>query len=159
MGNNISAPGENQNITAEIKKVMPIPKSGIIMAYYNPNANIFNVPNGWLLCDGTNGTPDLRGRFIVGVGKGDRRQSYELGEIGGKERVLLNFSQIPPHNHNLPIDNACFKNGGCDNRSSLNYANQVNSSPLGIAEAPNQENVEPHENLPPYYSLVYLMKA
>ena len=29
---------------------------------------LVDVPDGWQLCDGTNGTPDLRGRFIVGIG-------------------------------------------------------------------------------------------
>ena len=51
-----------------------IPK-GTIIAFNSENA-----PNGWALCDGTNGTPDLRGRFI-------RMHSTSLGgynEWGGK---------------------------------------------------------------------------
>lgn len=37
-----------------------------------------NIPNGWVLCDGTNGTPDLRDRFIVGSGT-----TYTTGNTGG----------------------------------------------------------------------------
>jgi microcystin-dependent protein len=40
----------------------PIPAGGVIMW----SGNVGDIPTGWALCDGTNGTPDLRGRFIVG---------------------------------------------------------------------------------------------
>jgi len=36
------------------------------------------IPSGWVLCDGNNGTPDLRSRFIVGAGG-----SYTPGDTGG----------------------------------------------------------------------------
>ena len=43
------------------------------------------VPAGWALCDGANGTPDLRGRFLVGAG-GD----YAVGDTGGAATEELN---------------------------------------------------------------------
>ena len=46
----------------------------VIMWYGNVN----NIPAGWQLCDGTNGTPDLRDRFVVGAGT-----TYALGATGG----------------------------------------------------------------------------
>lgn len=39
---------------------------GMIMAWYG-NQN--QVPSGWVICDGTNGTPDLRDRFVMGAGR------------------------------------------------------------------------------------------
>lgn len=36
------------------------------------------IPSGWFLCDGTNGTPNLRDRFVVGAGG-----SYAVGATGG----------------------------------------------------------------------------
>lgn len=39
--------------------------TGIIVAW---SGTIATIPDGWALCDGTNGTPDLRGRFLVGGG-------------------------------------------------------------------------------------------
>lgn len=45
------------------------------------------VPSGWSLCDGKNGTPDLRGRFIVGSG-----DAYTTGNIGGAEKVTFTGS-------------------------------------------------------------------
>lgn len=54
------------------------------------------VPTGWFLCDGTNGTPNLQDRFIVGAGL-----SYSVGAIGGAASVTLTESQIPPHSHTI----------------------------------------------------------
>lgn len=47
----------------------------IIVLWYGP---IANIPVNWHLCDGTNGTPDLRNRFIVGAG-----DTYAVDEVGG----------------------------------------------------------------------------
>lgn len=52
------------------------------------------VPAGWALCDGTNGTPNLKNRFIVGAG-----DAYAVGATGGADSVTLNESQIPSHTH------------------------------------------------------------
>src|SRR5690554_1918614 len=53
------------------------------------------IPNGWALCDGNNGTPDLRGRFILGYGaSGDT-----LRGIGGNRSITLTVAQLPPHGH------------------------------------------------------------
>lgn len=52
------------------------------------------IPSGWLLADGTNGTPDLRGRFLVGEGAG-----YTAGQTGGANSVSLTVSQMPSHSH------------------------------------------------------------
>lgn len=53
-----------------------------------------NIPGGWALCDGQNGTPDLRDRFIVGAG-GD----YSVGDTGGEAEVTLTTAQLPSHSH------------------------------------------------------------
>lgn len=52
------------------------------------------IPSGWHLCDGSNGTPDLRDRFIVGAGS-----SYSVGAIGGSASVTLTEAQMPVHTH------------------------------------------------------------
>jgi len=51
-----------------------IPTGGIILW----SGSTGSVPSGWLLCDGTNGTPDLRDYFIVGAGN-----SFAVGNTGG----------------------------------------------------------------------------
>ena len=55
------------------------------------------IPSGFVLCNGSNGTPDLRGRFVVGYhdGNGD----YDVNDTGGAASVTLSTSQIPSHSH------------------------------------------------------------
>lgn len=50
-------------------------KSGHIRPYHGL---IANIPTGWILCDGNNGTPDLRGLFPKGAPAGQ-----EAGALGG----------------------------------------------------------------------------
>ena len=49
--------------------------TGMIMMW---GGSIASIPSGWALCNGSNGTPDLRDRFIVGAGSG-----YSVGATGG----------------------------------------------------------------------------
>lgn len=82
-----------------------LPVGSIIMWF----GSVQNIPQGWALCDGTNGTPDLRGRFIIGAGGG-----VALGETGGSTTTsasgnhnhggstashTLTTQQIPSHSH------------------------------------------------------------
>ena len=50
---------------------------------------ISNIPSGWVLCDGNNGTPNLQDRFIVGAGS-----SYSVNATGGSANATL-----PTHTH------------------------------------------------------------
>jgi len=65
--------------------------SGIIVMW---SGSISNIPKGWVLCNGQNGTPDLRDKFIVGAGR-----EYTIGDTGGAKEVTLTVSQLPSHNH------------------------------------------------------------
>lgn len=76
--------------------------SGIIAMWSGTNANI---PTGWNLCDGTNGTPDLRDRFVVGSGS-----TYTTGDTGGSNTVTLTTSHLPSHSHG--IGNIATSGGG-----------------------------------------------
>lgn len=49
------------------------------------------APSGWALCNGSNGTPDLRDRFIVGTGS-----SYSSGNTGGSKNAI-----VVSHNHGI----------------------------------------------------------
>jgi len=51
-----------------------VPTGGIIMW----SGSIGSIPSGYVICDGSNGTPDLRDRFVVGSGN-----SYAVGNTGG----------------------------------------------------------------------------
>ena len=93
---NISATG-NVSATGTITGQIPI--GGIIMW----SGSIATIPASWALCNGTNGTPDLRERFIVGAG-GDNptvlgTAGYNPNDSAGENFVTLGINQIPSHNH------------------------------------------------------------
>ena len=50
-----------------------VPSGGIIIWSGAANA----IPTGWVLCDGTNSTPNLRDKFIIGAGN-----SYNVNDTG-----------------------------------------------------------------------------
>ena len=72
-----------------------IPVGGIIMWSGS------TVPTGWALCDGSQSTPDLRGRFIVGSGAGSGLTTRSIGNTGGAETHTLSLGNLPAHNHSF----------------------------------------------------------
>lgn len=62
---------------------------------------LVELPSGWTLCNGTNGTPDLRNRFIVGS-----HGKYGTGDKGGADSVALNVGEMPSHDHAASSNNA-----------------------------------------------------
>lgn len=82
---------ENQEIDfAQLGIGSGVPK-GIICMW---SGSMADVPEGWHLCDGTEGTPDLRNRFVVCIG-----DKYSIGNKGGSDSVTLTTSQMPSHTH------------------------------------------------------------
>jgi microcystin-dependent protein len=83
-----------------------VPRFGIIM-YSGSTANFpggvgVGEYDGWYLCNGSNSTPDLRGRFVVGYDPGNTSyNNITGGDIGGAETVTLTKSQLPTHKHRL----------------------------------------------------------
>ena len=121
-----------------------IPK-GIIVEWTGNDA-----PAGWAICDGTNRTPDLRGRFIIGKGQGTDLSNYNLNDRGGVEQVTLTIDQMPIHSHGI---------GGAikSNMTGSSYHDNVYRSRGGY-NSDNTGGSKAHENRPPYYALAYIMK-
>ncbi len=62
------------------------------------------IPSGWLLCDGTNGTPDLRGRFVLGASASANTANapggaYGVGTVGGNSVQTIGTTAAGLHNH------------------------------------------------------------
>jgi hypothetical protein len=117
--------------------------SGMIIMWSGPN-----IPSGWKICSGSNGTPDLRDRFIVAAG-----HSYNVGATGGSAFVTLSLNEIPPHSHTIrtPLEASDVDRGFGNSLWSVdNVRVQTSSSAGGGA---------PHENRPPYYALYFIMKV
>lgn len=121
-----------------------VPVGGIILWSGAANA----IPAGWALCNGSNGTPDLRGRFVIGAGG-----SYSVGNTGGEESVTLTLKQIPSHSHGIGVASIERKSGGTFQAGTNNYY-------AGIAgDSDSAGGGKAHNNLPPYYALCYLMRT
>lgn len=128
---------------------------GLIIAFYG---NTAPPPDGWALCDGTNCTPDLRGRSILGFDSLNNKN--KIGQIGGEETHLLTIGEIPSHNHNYNLSSgdtsfiSSLCGGGCG--SSKVAAKSTNG--VGHKTYVNQTTNIPHNNMPPFVVCSYIMK-
>lgn len=122
------------------------------------------IPTGWRLCNGQNGTPDLRNRFIVGAGS-----TYSVGNTGGSASVTLTSNQIPSHTHTCSsetISNSFSKGNTSINAQATHpvFAQGTFSSSATISMGSHTHTIgntgggSSHENRPPYYALAYIMK-
>ena len=119
-----------------------------------------NIPDGWALCDGQDGRPDLRDKFVLGAGTG-----HSVGESGGSEKVALTASQMPSHSHvqQYPDSYGATQNwlASSDSGDEIGYkdANRQVSILLGEVVATSAAGGgQAHDNMPPYYALCYIMK-
>lgn len=125
--------------------------SGMIMMWSGASNAI---PSGYVLCDGTNSTPDLRDRFVVGAGS-----TYAVGATGGSASVTLTTAQLPAHTHTYTDSNVLqqsLPSGGID----IDF-NNTTWDPNGLLNKTTGStgSGSSHENRPPYYSLCYVMKT
>ncbi len=147
--------GPGQIEWASLKRVLTIPELEGKLANVLPQGIIVmwsgsEPPEGWAICDGTNGTPDLRGRFVVGTKATELDFQYS-GKTGGTKRVTLTVDQIPPHTHtySAPLVSGDHPGGG----SGYDRPNSLNTGSTGSKGGGGS-----HENLPPYYALAFIMK-
>lgn len=131
-----------------------VPTGAIIMW----SGSIATIPSGWLLCNGSSGTPDLRDRFIVGAGT-----TYAVAATGGSANaVVVSHTHTitdPTHSHTEQYFSAT--GGGYGLQAGPNdfaATQQTGTSATGISI--NTAGVSgTNANLPPYYALAYIMKA
>ena len=76
-----------------------VPVGGIIM--WNGSIAEAEALSNWAICDGQNGTPDLRDKFVLGVGSSANASTAAKGEAGGSNTITLSEGQMPAHNHNI----------------------------------------------------------
>ena len=113
-----------------------------------------DIPDGWQICDGTNGTPDLRNKFVIGAG-----DQYNTGDSGGEATHTLTTDEMPAHSHadtnelatavNNDSGTLTLGTGGIFT-STKKFLTQTATEETGGGQAFNL--------LPPYYALCYIMK-
>lgn len=154
-----------------------LPKGAIIMWYGD------KAPAGWAICDGSNGTPDLRGRFVVGADGASTE--YKPNAKGGQSSIKLTEGNLPGHSHGVELTTDVAGN----HRHNQNYVHYRQSGGDEKVEFPmffkysywpeqttitsDQSGDHQHkikgntettggntdfDNRPPYYALYYIMK-
>jgi hypothetical protein len=145
--------------------------SGCILMW---SGSIASIPSGWFLCDGTNSTPDLRNRFVVGAGS-----TYAVNATGGSADAI-----VVSHTHTASTDTASLT--GTLRASAVRQLNEAQDgivtgvSNFGTSGASgtaagsawtldashshsvtidNEGSSGTNANLPPYFALAYIMKA
>lgn len=122
-----------------------------IIAIWSGAANA--IPQGWALCNGQNGTPDLRNRFVLGAGS-----SYSPGYTGGEESHTLTVSELPAHNHRIQGSYADMMSQTDYRYTQIHMPSPANYNWYAYADSDNTGSGYAHNNMPPYYALCYIMK-
>jgi hypothetical protein len=148
--------------------------SGLISMW---SGTIASIPSGWVLCNGSNGTPDLRNKFVIGAHTDSAGVAYSTvtgsnTQTGGtKDAIVVSHTHTatsvvtdPGHLHTFT--NYSNANGASDTPiiGSSNTLTTVstNSAVTGISVATTNStegSSGTNQNLPPYYALAYIMKT
>lgn len=100
------------------------------------SGSLVTIPSGWIVCDGNNGTPDLRDEFVVGAGA-----TYSPDDSGGAVNHTHDFTG-DGHSHNFIAG------------TQLPAAAQVDPA---LVSNNATGTTDADSNVPPYYSLLYIM--
>lgn len=155
---NISVNNNQIATTAYVHNMLP---TGVILMWSGSSASI---PYGWYLCDGTNGTPNLVNRFIVGA-----TGTYAVGATGGSaDAVVVSHSHSitdPTHRHYVGSRDSTADNGGNATQEFVQNAGTgagpntyTDYEATGITINSTGSSAT-NANLPPYYALCYIMKS
>jgi hypothetical protein len=172
--NSIVIGNSSYTTSSFLKSLLPV---GMITLWYGRSTN---VPSGWAICDGSNGTPDLRNKFVIG-GDADSATSATTSitgsptVIGGSKDAIIvehfhtatSVVNDPGHFHNIreyirPIDGSDSE-GDATISSSAGYTstNYISSTQTNITVETSVSSTGTsgiNANLVPYHALYYIMK-
>jgi microcystin-dependent protein len=149
------------SLTTELNKASPLGLIGMFEGL------ISNIPDGWVLCDGSNGTPDLRDKFIIGssVDSGGESVTSITGvntKTGGsKDAIVVEHTHgitDPGHSHSYQNrDTAQDTSSGSNTRPRALMNQTTGFSTTGIT-INSTGSSGTNANLPPYYALAFIMR-
>lgn len=129
--------------------------AGMIVAW---SGTIATIPVGWALCDGTNSTPDLRDKFIIGAKQDDSGTAKtnvtgSLTQTGGAVTHTISQGELPSYSLSAT---AYFANGGSS--TGFQGVAGTGSNPDTVA-VPSGGSGTAVSILNPYYALAFIMKT
>ena len=153
--------------------------TGMIMMW---SGTIATIPTGWVLCNGSNSTPDLRNRFVIGAHSDTAGVAYttitgsNTTTGGTKDAIVVSHTHtftgtaLGNHNHTLTT-NRTQKSGNntpymlsdpnvgenLDGSATFNTSSVSAGTPAGTNSTEGSSGTD--QNLPPYYALAFIMKT
>ena len=139
----------------------PAVPTGVILLW---SGSLGSIPSGYVLCDGSNSTPDLRDRFVIAAGS-----NYAVGATGGTaDAIVVSHTHTatvtdPGHNHTVPYNFAIYTGGGSSGANNTfgsvnNPSTTTSTTGISVSNASSGTSGT-NQNLPPYYALAYIMKT
>jgi len=163
----------------DIVSAVPAFIPGMIIMWSGSTATI---PTGWLLCNGSSGTPDLRDRMVIGAGS-----TYAVAATGGASTTTISSANLPSHTHtysgttsgqsvthnhsqfdsnggppsgyvtNLTIDSAndgnVYLNSATTGNASVDHSHTYSGTTAATGSGTAATTISP------YYALAYIMKS
>jgi microcystin-dependent protein len=147
--------------------------SGMIMMW---SGTIASIPTGWLLCNGSSGTPDLRNRFIVGAsvdnaGVANTAITGSNTQTGGsKDAIVVSHTHTATstdsgHTHSV-VQEGGRSGGAYQNGSNPQFRGESSAT---LTTASGTANITTtvassgssgtNANLVPYFALAFIMKS
>jgi microcystin-dependent protein len=168
-GTGLTSPGTSGNVLTSngstwASNALPqgFPSGGIIMW----SGSIATIPSGWALCNGSNGTPDLRDRFVVGAGS-----NYAVAASGGSaDAVVVSHTHTGTtesngnHSHTVTTyykdagTKSVSDNGGVFQEGTFTSTTSTAGAHTHTFTTASAGVSGTNANLPPYYALCYIMK-
>jgi len=189
------APRAKLDVNGAILGIGMVPPGGIVMfagdisqAFDADGTGRKDTPyEGWQLCNGKKGAPDLQDRFVAAAGR-----SYKIGDTGGADSIILTADQMPAHAHagqtaaagihqhwiegtdanglakrgrRIPGQTTVdmgFGGGSNADPGDVRWRGLVNTDNVGnhshaFTTAPTGKG-QPHENRPSFYALAFIMR-
>jgi len=94
------------------------------------------IPAGWVICDGTNGTPDLRDKFIRGAEGDDVPATTTVGTVGGSNNTTLTEPMLASHSHPVTVSQTNTQDNHSHTTSYSNAQHTHGSSQQGTHRHP-----------------------
>lgn len=142
----------NDQKYSELREVL----GEVVLASFKETGDTKFIRKGYVV-------PDLRSRFIIGQGKGSGKDGgdHDLGEfrmhkIGGEIEHKLSIAELPEHDHKyrkFKLKAIDYKGGGDNSQGNGTGGNEDGHTDGWTG------NNKPHNNLPPYYALRYIIKC
>jgi len=110
------------------------------------------IPTGWVICDGTNSTPNLTDRFVLHA-DADSGGTNDVGDTGGASTHTLTTAELASHSHTWQMYNTAIGN------NNFPVGGDAGGNPQGTGTSNTAGSGNAHNNRDKYYALAYIQKT